>query len=119
VRYIKLFFSKFIELWMIVFVTGLIFSLLGIPIPVALILGLIPGALYLKWCANRDDNNAERIANLSPETVSALPDHARNRATPATDSPSAADEISRLADLLNQGLLTPAEFEQAKRRALE
>ena len=36
----------------------------------------------------------------------------------AGTSPSAADEIARLADLKNQGVLSDAEFEQLKAKAL-
>ena len=36
----------------------------------------------------------------------------------AGTSPSSADELARLADLKNQGVLSDAEFEQAKAKAL-
>ncbi|WP_328474653.1 DUF4429 domain-containing protein [Actinoplanes sp. NBC_00393] len=77
--------------------------------------------------AGRDENSVIMTKKQAPafeQLRSAIEQAIANRHTglgqapAAAPAPSAADELAKLAALMQQGLLTPTEFQQAKARLL-
>ena len=93
--------------------------------PGAVLSAGVVGALVLSGCASQDPGVPEPAAQTQPITVGAdLADaqqadaQMRSYVRDAAGTPSAAEEISKLASLRDQGILTDAEFQQQKSKLL-
>jgi ABC-type multidrug transport system fused ATPase/permease subunit len=114
------FFMFFIWIWLLIVVFGDIFrssdlSGWGKAIWTIFVIVLPYLGVFIYLIARGGRMN-ERAMQQAQEQDAALRQYVQNVAT--TDGAGSADEIARLAQLRDQGVITESEFQQAKAKAL-
>jgi hypothetical protein len=116
------FFLFFIWIWLLIMVFGDIFRShdmggLAKAIWVIFII-IIPFLGVFIYLIARGSSMHERQAKAVQDQQKAFDDYVRQTAATTGAAPSSADQLAKLADLKNQGVLTDAEFEAQKAKIL-